>query len=175
MLNAIAEAAEIWVDEARCTGCGACVEVCPTGALSLVEGKARLNADRCQACKACVQVCPTGALQPVLFPEPVNQRDLVPASTHPPEVRSESGQLAPLRNAVIATVVATGTKLVLHGMQALARSLTHVLSSTLERASSSSRNSSIIQSSSRASGRATRDQSSGRGGGRQGRYRHRGR
>jgi ferredoxin len=175
MSSSIANAAEIWIDAAICTGCGACVEACPTGALTLVEGKARFDADRCQACKVCVQVCPTGALQPVLFPKPIDQSDLVPASTPPPEVRSGSGQMAPLRDAAIATVVATGIKLVQHGVQALARSLTHVLSSALESASSSSRTPPAVQSSSRVSGRATQGQRSGRGGGQQGRHRHRGR
>jgi len=44
-----------------CTGCGACVEVCPFAALSLVDGVAVVN-DNCTACGACVPECPVEAL-----------------------------------------------------------------------------------------------------------------
>lgn len=46
----------------RCTGCGACVEVCPTGALYLVEGKATIDRALCRECKACLAACPDGAI-----------------------------------------------------------------------------------------------------------------
>ena len=49
------------IDQDACTGCGACVEVCPFAALSLVEGLAVVN-DNCTACGACVPECPVGAL-----------------------------------------------------------------------------------------------------------------
>ena len=37
----------MWVDSDRCMGCGACVEVCPAGAIALVEGKARVDEETC--------------------------------------------------------------------------------------------------------------------------------
>jgi len=46
-----------------CTGCGDCVESCPTGALELQAGKAALvrPAD-CIYCGDCETLCPQGAI-----------------------------------------------------------------------------------------------------------------
>ena len=45
-----------------CTGCGACMQACPTGAIFLVEGKATIDESLCRECEACVPVCPSGAV-----------------------------------------------------------------------------------------------------------------
>jgi heterodisulfide reductase subunit A len=60
------------VNEALCRGCGRCVEICPFGAPTLVEGAsglpvARVNAVMCKGCGACASVCPTGAMQACHF------------------------------------------------------------------------------------------------------------
>lgn len=52
----------IAIDSARCTGCGACVEVCPTGALYLVDGKAAVDEGLCRECAACLSACPVDAI-----------------------------------------------------------------------------------------------------------------
>ncbi|MCD6361598.1 MAG: glycyl-radical enzyme activating protein, partial [Armatimonadetes bacterium] len=51
----------VWY-ETRCTGCGRCVQVCPTGVrtLGLMSDEDRR---RCTLCGECVAVCPTGALE----------------------------------------------------------------------------------------------------------------
>ena len=49
------------VDKETCVGCGACVAICPVGAISL-EDKACIDADSCIGCGACVNACPVGAI-----------------------------------------------------------------------------------------------------------------
>ena len=41
-----------------CVACGACVEICPFGALSIPGEVAVVNPDKCTLCGACVKVCP---------------------------------------------------------------------------------------------------------------------
>lgn len=44
-----------------CTGCAACAESCPTGAITVGGGAARTDPGRCTLCGACLTVCPQGA------------------------------------------------------------------------------------------------------------------
>lgn len=56
------------INDDRCTGCDACVAVCPTNVLDLVSNKSRvLRFHDCIQCEACMWACPTEAL--VMFPE----------------------------------------------------------------------------------------------------------
>jgi ferredoxin len=55
------------VDQAECTGCALCYEVCPAGAIS-VDGSAQIDSAKCTACLACVKQCPQGAIA-VKYPE----------------------------------------------------------------------------------------------------------
>jgi MinD superfamily P-loop ATPase len=53
----------IRIDEDLCNGCGVCVTPCVEGAISLVNGKARVISDElCDGAGFCLAVCPTGAL-----------------------------------------------------------------------------------------------------------------
>jgi len=47
-----------------CTGCGACVEVCPHAVFAVEGGKARiLDRAACMECGACARNCPVHALR----------------------------------------------------------------------------------------------------------------
>lgn len=50
----------------RCTGCGACVPRCPSGALSLSAAgdasRVAVDQDRCTRCGICIEACPENAL-----------------------------------------------------------------------------------------------------------------
>jgi len=53
------------IDEALCTGCGACVPACPYGLIALEDGGAGAvleEPDGCTACSACRSVCPAAAI-----------------------------------------------------------------------------------------------------------------
>ena len=50
------------VDKEKCTGCEACVEECPSEAISMVGEKAVIDVDACVDCGACVDVCPAEAI-----------------------------------------------------------------------------------------------------------------
>jgi heterodisulfide reductase subunit A2 len=53
------------IDEATCSGCQVCVQLCPYSAITpdLVNRVARIEAAQCKGCGVCVAACPTGAAQ----------------------------------------------------------------------------------------------------------------
>lgn len=50
------------IDETACTGCGACIEVCPPKALSMKQEKALLEKEFCEECGFCAAECPVSAI-----------------------------------------------------------------------------------------------------------------
>ena len=47
-----------------CTGCGDCVNFCPTGAVAIVNGKvAIVKPEACTYCTECEALCPSGAIR----------------------------------------------------------------------------------------------------------------
>lgn len=51
------------VDEKKCISCGACISICPVGAIKFVNGKAHIDPNICVKCGGCEQICPVGAIK----------------------------------------------------------------------------------------------------------------
>jgi len=69
--------------EERCIGCGTCTTVCPTGAISVRHGKARVDEGLCTHCEACVAACPHQAL--------AGRVSLAPVAADPGKLRPRNG------------------------------------------------------------------------------------
>lgn len=49
------------LQEDRCIGCTSCLKVCPTEAIRLKDGKARIIGEKCIDCGECIRICPNHA------------------------------------------------------------------------------------------------------------------
>jgi len=56
----------IYVDDTKCDGRMACMRVCPTYAIRVKKGKARIINDLCIDCGECIKACPNKAIKPVM-------------------------------------------------------------------------------------------------------------
>ncbi len=110
----------------HCDGCGACVEVCPTGALYLVDGKAAVESSLCRGCEACVAACPRKAIVIADDLKPETEPVRVPALRPEPEVVQGKVEPAspPLRSRVPPLV---GTALAWVGREIVPRLADYVL------------------------------------------------
>jgi len=52
---------EVFFVSENCNGCGACAEVCPQGAIEVIEGRSRTDRALCAGCGRCTEVCPNEA------------------------------------------------------------------------------------------------------------------
>ncbi len=52
-------------NEERCTGCGVCLSVCPTGAFEIepLTRAVKFNDKKCVACALCIKACPPRAME----------------------------------------------------------------------------------------------------------------
>lgn len=53
------------LDYERCRGCTTCIKSCPTEAIRVRRGKAKILNDRCIDCGRCIQVCPHTAMRSI--------------------------------------------------------------------------------------------------------------
>ncbi len=56
------------IDKRRCVGCTSCIKTCPTEAIRVQEGKARILAERCIDCGRCIVYCRHHAVVTVTTP-----------------------------------------------------------------------------------------------------------
>jgi ferredoxin len=52
-----------WIDKKKCIGCGACLNICPPGAISFRDGKAEIDMSKCIRCGKCHDICPHDAVR----------------------------------------------------------------------------------------------------------------
>ncbi|OGF65194.1 MAG: hypothetical protein A2Y62_17650 [Candidatus Fischerbacteria bacterium RBG_13_37_8] len=55
----------IYIDETRCDGKMACMRICPTYAIRVKQGAARIINNLCIDCGECIKVCPNKAIKPI--------------------------------------------------------------------------------------------------------------
>ena len=48
-------------DSEKCVGCGGCIDLCPSTAISMINDVVTIDADLCTECSICVKVCPMRA------------------------------------------------------------------------------------------------------------------
>lgn len=48
----------VTLDEDKCVGCTNCIKRCPTEAIRVRAGKARISSERCIDCGECIRICP---------------------------------------------------------------------------------------------------------------------
>ena len=110
--------AYVYVDGKKCTGCATCVEVCPTGAIAIVDEIATINQERCDACEACLEACPNGAI--LVVTEAVEEKAMLPRVQPRSRVapRRPTSLTVPLRTQLVPLV---GSALVFLGREVVPR------------------------------------------------------
>ena len=64
---------KIKIDRDLCNGCGLCITVCPTGTISLIEGKANVSGGESISCGHCKAVCPQEAISVTAIDEEMSR------------------------------------------------------------------------------------------------------
>lgn len=55
----------VTLETQKCKGCTTCIDSCPTEAIRVSEGKARIIKNRCIDCGECIRICPSHAKQAI--------------------------------------------------------------------------------------------------------------
>jgi len=88
-----------YVDPDRCDGCGACIDVCPEAAISLVNHTAVVDERLCQDCGACEDACPQDAIMPLVVVE------TAPVQARSTAIETRQPATAPALGAVLGAVL----------------------------------------------------------------------
>ena len=54
----------MYITKTSCKGCHECVDVCPSEAISFIEGGASIDQEKCTGCGSCITVCRFDAIIP---------------------------------------------------------------------------------------------------------------
>lgn len=49
------------IDSEKCVGCGGCIDLCPSIAISMIDDIVTIDDQLCTECGICVKVCPMNA------------------------------------------------------------------------------------------------------------------
>src|SRR5512145_2605144 len=71
--RSVMEENRIEINGELCNGCGSCVSVCPTGTISLVQGKAAVTEAATISCGHCEAVCPQSAIRVIAIDEEMSR------------------------------------------------------------------------------------------------------
>ena len=112
------------VDADRCTGCGACIQACPHGAITLANGVAVIDDQACTRCEACLEACPEDAILPWVQGEVIVLPEDKPVrADRPPTLARAAG----------TAIAAASAGLLLRAVDALSGSLAQWLSRPISR------------------------------------------
>ena len=95
----------VTINDAKCNGCGICVDGCPTGALILQNNHAFIHKELCQECHDCVDVCPHGAILVGAKYPAAEDVIRIPVNPEPAlETLAEPAEQMPLREVLLPTI-----------------------------------------------------------------------
>ncbi len=83
------------INSELCNGCGLCLTVCPSGTLTLKQGKATVTGNESLGCGHCAAICPTGAIT-VKANSPLNFTTFTSKETWLPHGKYDLASLAQL-------------------------------------------------------------------------------
>ena len=121
------------VSEPLCTGCGVCVELCPSAAIHLQRGIAVIDQAKCSKCEVCLEACPQGAIFGVS--ERTEESVSLPARQPMPETIQVQSPQVEVARPVASPLAARGSGVLpaLAGVVALVgRELPRILPSLLD-------------------------------------------
>ena len=101
---------EIRVNYEQCNGSGMCIAVCPSTAISLVNGIAEIDKSACTLYQKCVKDCPVGAISIVELPQIVGKKSI--QSFKNLEVIEVEPITSSVKHSIVSIVAYMGSKLI---------------------------------------------------------------